>query len=270
MTDATATDGLLLAHDPLLAAVMETESKRMQLSERLPFFLSGAEAELTLLVEEVRVRDFSAYNQSRADSEIGAHLEAATRRLLHRFWRSFATGNAAEDPRTFNGLGRLITPGQTLSVAGHVTLADLARLVAMVKAADGRPHVLWTSAIGVKNIQRAYFEAGLEPEYVMVSAPDLRGGFFKRPLPSFQGIPIHADDFHPAATDTSVYAMALGRGGLFAALPATFGTHFLRVKEILHSTDGQTAYRVYWPTRLVLERADALACVSFAPHPSTT
>jgi hypothetical protein len=322
----TKTEGLLLSNDELLAHLLENESKRIQLAERLPFFpVNGdtlrvervdaanfgadplfdtvpvavtegvavpqssleAKFELKLLVQDVKVNDFVAYNQSNVNSQVGVQLEAATRRMLYKFWKTFGTGDTVASSQEFSGLRKLVTSGQTISANDttnyYLDLIDLARLVALVKANNGRPHVLWTSPAGVKNIQKAYFDKGLEPEYVMVNVPDSNGGFTQRPMLAFQGIPIYADDFYPATAEsggtgdsvgtftdgTSVYAIVLGRGGVYGIVPASFGTKMIRVKEVLVAANAQTTYRVYWPTSLVLEKADALARLKFRAHPTT-
>jgi hypothetical protein len=320
------TEGLLLSNDELLAHLLENESKRIQLAERLPFFpvnghqlrvervdaanfgtaplfdtvpvtvtegsavpQSGLEAnfELKLLVQDVKINDYVAYNQSNVNSQVGVQLEAATRRMLYTFWKTFGTGDTSVNSQEFSGLRKLVSAGQTISANDttnfYIELIDLARLVALIKANNGRPHVLWTSPAGVKNIQRAYFEKGLEPEYVMVNVPDSNGGFTQRPTLAFQGIPIYADEQYPGTAEgggtgdnvgtftdgTSIYASVLGRGGLYGIVPASFGTKMIRVKEVLNSSTAQTTYRVYWPTSLVLEKADALARLKFRTHPTT-
>jgi hypothetical protein len=321
------TQGLLLSNDELLAHLLENESKRIQLAERLPFFpvnghalrvervdsanfgieplfdtvpvtvtegsavpQSSLEAnfELKLLVQDVKVNDYVAYNQSNVNSQTGVQLEAATRRMLYKFWKSFGVGDVtAGSGQEFSGVRKLVIAGQTISANDttnyYLELIDLARLVALVKANNGRPHVLWTSPSGIKNIQRAYFEKFIEPEYVMVNVPDSNGGFTQRPMLAFQGIPIYADEQYPGSAEaggsgdsvgtftdgTSIYAMTLGRGGLYGIVPASYGTKMIRVKEVLNASTAQTTYRVYWPTSLVLEKADALARLKFRAHPST-
>lgn len=285
----TAQEMFTLYDDEILSNILENESVRMQLSERLPFGTVENSDHLTLLFEDVVV------NGSIADeplvSPVGVRINACIRKLLHRFWRYFGTGDAAEKSGAtqFNGIRKLATKEQTITANDstygyYLELIDLARLVSQIKTNSGRPHVLWTSVAGVKNIQRAYFEKGLEPEYVMVNCPDCNGGFTQRPTLAFQGIPIYADETYPAEPEDpdlgsgdvvhkhtdglSIYAAVLGRDGLHGVVPASFGKKMIRVKEVLNSTTARTVYRAYWPVGLVLENPLGLSRLKFRSHPS--
>jgi hypothetical protein len=324
----TKAEGLLLSNDELLAHLLENEARRIQLAERLPFFpvnghslrversqlsdfgtdplfdtvpvtvtegkatpTSALETsfELKLLVQDVIVNDYVAYNQSNVNSQVGVQLEAGTRRMLYKFWKAFGTGRIATNAQEFDGVRTFAPTGSPQTISANDTtnwyldLIDLARLVAKVTANNGRPHVLWTSPAGLKNIQKAYFDKGLEPEYVMINVPDSNGGFTQRPCLAFQGIPVYVDEFYPAVAEsggtgdsvgtftdgTSIYAMVLGRGGLYGIVPASFGQKMIRVKEVLVAGAAQTTFRVYWPCGLVLEKQDAIARLKFRAHPTT-
>jgi hypothetical protein len=314
------TEGLLLSNDELLAHLLENDQNRIQLAERLPFFpVNGdtlrvervdsanfgadplfdtvpvavtegkavpqttleAKFELKLLVQDVIVNDFVAYNQSNVNSQVGVQLEAATRRMLYKFWKNFGIGDTTVNSQEFSGVRKLTPTGQTIQTNDttnfFLDLIDLARLVSKVKANNGRPHVLWTNPLGFKNIQKAYFDKGLEPEYVMVNVPDSNGGFTQRPCLAFQGIPVYIDEFYPTnesvgtfTNGTSIYAMVLGRGGVYGIVPASFGSKMIRVKEVLVSGNSQTTYRVYWPCSLVLEKEDAIARLQLRAMTGTT
>jgi hypothetical protein len=304
------TQGLRLSNDELLGHLLENAQNRIQLAERLPFFpISGdslrverasavdfgidpafddqvapvaegvaiptlsleTKFELKLLTQQVNVFDFVAYNQSSVNSQVGVQLEAATRRMLYKFWKSFGVGAG---PTEFDGIRTLTIAGQTIDANDpanfFLDLIDLARLVAKVTANNGRPHVLWGNPKAFKSVLLAYFEKGLEPEYVMVSVPDSNGGMTQRPCLAFQGIPIYIDEFYPdnesvgGFTDgTSLYAITLGRGGLYGIVPSGFGSKMIRVKEVLGATTAQTVYRLFWPVGLCLEKQDAVARLRF-------
>jgi hypothetical protein len=316
----TKAEGLLLSNDELLAHLLENDGSRIQLAERLPFFpvngdtlrverasssdfgsdplfdtvpvtvtegkavpTSSLEAkfELKLLVQDVIVNDFVAYNQSNVNSQVGVQLEAATRRMLYKFWKAFGTGDTSVNSQEFSGVRKLTPAGQSITTNDTTNYAldliDLARLVSKVKSNNGRPHVLWTNPLGYKNIQKAYFDKGLEPEYVMVNVPDSNGGFAQRPCLAFEGIPIYQDEFYPTNetlggqnNGLSIYAMVLGRGGLYGIVPSSFGQKMIRVKEVLSASSAQTTYRVYWPVGLVLEKEDAIARLQLRAVTGTT
>jgi hypothetical protein len=323
------TKGLLLSNDELLGHLLENDSNRIQLAERLPFFPVNGDSlrvarvsaanfgadplfdsvpvtvtegvatptdpdvsfEIKLLVQDVIVNDFVAYNQSNVNSQVGVQLEAATRRMLYRFWKAFTKGDASASPAgsQFDGIQKLTrstgTPLQTIQANDttnfFLDLIDLSRLVSKIKGNNGRPHVLYTSPLGYKNILKAYFDKGLEPEYVMVNVPDSNGGFTQRPCLAYEGIPIYQDEFNPTDESsvfagptftnfTSIYAIVLGRGGLYGIVPASFGRKMIRVKEVLVSATAQTTYRVYWPVGLCIEKEDSISRLQIRPMTGTT
>jgi hypothetical protein len=320
----TKTEGLKLSNDELLAHLLENDSKRIQLAEKLPFYPVNGDSlrverasstdfgvdplfdtvpvtvtegkavptsslevsfELKLLVQDVIVNDFVAYNQSNVNSQVGVQLEAATRRMLYKFWKAFGTGDTTVNSQEFSGVRKLTPAGQKIQTNDttnyYLDLIDLSRLVSKIKSNNGRPHCLWTNPLGYRNILKAYFDKGLEPEYVMVNVPDSNGGFTQRPMLAYEGIPIYQDEDYPTSgTDeqvgtfttnvSSIYAFVLGRGGLYGIVPASFGKKMIRVKEVLAATSAQTTYRVYWPVGLVLEKEDAIARLQFRANTGTT
>jgi len=304
------TQGLRLSNDELLGHLLENAQNRIQLAERLPFFpITGdslrverasavdfgadpafddlvapvnegvaiptlsleTKFELKLITQQVIVNDFVAYNQSSVNSQVGVQLESATRRMLYKFWKAFGVGVG---PNEFDGIKTLAVAGQTIDANDpanfYLDLIDLARLVAKVTSNNGRPHVLWGNPKAFKSVLLAYFEKGLEPEYVMVSVPDSNGGMTQRPCLAFQGIPFYIDEFYPS-TDTvggfndatSIYAITMGRGGLYGIVPSGFGSKMIRVKEVLGAVNSQTVYRLFWPVGLCLEKQDAIARLRF-------
>lgn len=316
------TDGLLLSNDELLAHLLENDSSRIQLAEKLPFFpVNGdtlrverasaadfgidplfiettppvavtegvakptlaleAKFELKLLVQDLIVNDFVAYNQSNVNSQVGVQLEAATRRMLYKFWKNFGIGDTTVNSQEFSGVRKLAVAGQTITTNDvtnyFLDLIDLSRLVSKVKSNNGRPHCLWTNPLGYKNILKAYFEEGIEPEYVMVNVPDSNGGIVQRPMLAYEGIPVYQDEFYPTnetvgafSNGISIYAFVMGRGGLYGIVPASFGKKMIRVKEVLAAASAQTTYRVYWPVGLCLEKEDAIARLQLRPITGTS
>ena len=316
----TKAEGLLLSNDELLAHIIENDSSRIQLAERLPFFpINGQELrverasasdfgvdplfdtvpvtvtegkavptssleakfELKLLMQDVIVNDFVQYNQSNVNSQLGVQLEAATRRMLYKFWKSFGIGDTSVNSQEFSGVRKLTPAGQLIQTNDTTNYAldliDLARLVAKVKANNGRAHVLWTNPLGYKNILKAHYDKQMEPQYIDVEVPDASGGFRTKRMLSFEGVPVYVDEFYPTnesvgtfSNGISIYAMVLGRGGLYGIVPASFGSEMIRSKEVLVAGSAQTTYRVYWPVSLVLEAEDAIARLQLRPMTGTT
>ncbi len=237
--------------------------------------------ELKLLVQDVIVADYTAYAESNVNSQPGVQLELATRRMLYKFWKTFYAGDASVTAAEFSGIRKLTIGSQTITtndVANFfLQLEDLARLVALIRANNGRPHVLFTGPLAYKNIQQAYYNRGMHPDFVTVEVPDANGGMRSRKVMAFDGTPIYRDDnvltnetVGGFGNGTSIYAICLGRGGLYGIVPAAFGSKMIRVKEVLVAGAAHTTYRVYWPVSLVLETQDAIARLQLRANVGTT
>jgi hypothetical protein len=90
-------------------------------------------------------------------------------------------------------------------------------------------------------------------------------------------VPVYIDEFYPTnesvgtfSNGISIYAMTLGRGGVYGIVPASFGSKMIRVKEVLVSAVPRTTYRVYWPVGLCMEKQDSLARLKFRAMTGTS
>jgi hypothetical protein len=229
-----------------------------------------AKFELKGIVQNVVVNSYVSTALSAINSAVGLQIEAATRRLLYEFWTKFITGDETVNSQEFSGI-RKLTPSRQLIQTNDTTnyflrMLDLARLVGLVTANGGRPDVLYTGPLGYRNVLNAYFVAGLEPEYVEVEVPDAVRGSRRRRMLAYEGIPVYQDTNMPTnetvgafSNGTSIYAMCLGRGGVYGIVPAHAGRKMIQVQEVLAATTAQTTYRVYWTVGVVLECENAIA-----------
>lgn len=315
----TKSQGLFLSNDELLAHLLENAANRIQLAEKLPFFpVNGdhlrversqpsdfgvdplfdpvplttteglavptstleANFELKLLVQDVIVEDFVAINQSNVNSQVGVQLEAATRRMLYKFWKTFGVGDTTVNAQEFSGVRKLASTAQSITTIDttnyFLDLNDLSRLIAKITANNGRPHCLWTNSLGYKNILYAHYAKGVLPDYVVINVPDSNGGFVQRRVLTFEGTPVYIDEFYPTnetvgtfSNGISIYAFVLGRGGLYGIVPASVGKKMIRDKEVLAASTTNITYRVYWPVGLVLEKEDAIARLQLRPQAAT-
>jgi hypothetical protein len=210
--------------------------------------------ELKQLVQDVIVRDLAANAESNVNSQVGVQLETAIRRCLYEFCTKLYAGNQTANPEQFNGIINLLPAAQKINAQDGATLFlvldDLSKLVALVKANSGRPHVLVCHSLAYKNILKAYFDKGLRPHYAMMNVPDCNGGIRQRLTLTFDGIPVLIDDnisiveTVPLANQTGIYALVLGRGGLYGITPAVWGSKIVRVKEGTQAATPSTTYRV--------------------------
>jgi hypothetical protein len=239
-----------------------------------------ANFELKLLVHDVVVQDYVSINQSAKISQAGVQLGGAARRLLYVFWTKFTTGDQTATPEEFNGLQKLVTAGQSIlpvdTTNYYLELEDLSRLIAKVTANNGRPHALYTSDLGYRNILAAHYARGIAPDYTMLHVPDGHGGHKQLQLPTFEDVPILKDDFCPSTEalgpfndGISVYAMTLGSEGVYAITAADAGPRMMTVREVLDETSPNAIYRLTWPVGLCLDKEDALARLQFRPQSFT-
>jgi hypothetical protein len=170
-----------------------------------------------------------------------------------------------------------------------INLADLARTANLVTAGEGVGSIIGvTSAIGMVNILKAYFDAGINPEWIELAVWDSNGYRRTVRVLCFRGIPIFVDDFVPTdvrlgtfTNGTMLYFLRVGRGGLYAVTSAGAGGEGggtagrgapvgseVRVAE--HESESSTRYRLSLPVALVLERQCAAASLTFRPSPGTT
>ncbi|HZN63464.1 MAG TPA: hypothetical protein VFC90_13750 [Planctomycetota bacterium] len=238
--------------------------------------------ELKQLVQDVIVMDFAANTESNVNSQVGVQLETAIRRFLYEFCAKLYAGvSAGPDFEQFNGIVALLPAAQKIlpkDVGGFLlVLDDLARLVGQIKANSGRPHVLVTHTLGYKNILKAHYDKGLRPHYALMNVPDCNGGMKQRLTPTYDGIPILIDD-NISTTDTiggqgngiGIYALVLGRGGLYGITPAVWGSKIVRVKEVLGAATANTTYRIFMNVSLVLESEVAAAQMLIRTNSSVT
>jgi hypothetical protein len=239
------------------------------------------------LIQDVKVNDFVEFNQSNVNSQVGVQLRAAAERLLDRFSKAAYEGDASANPEEFSGIRKLTSSGQTIqpidTVNSQIELLDLIRLESKLKGGSGRPDLFYTSRLGLSNIVKAYHNKGLAPEYAMAAGSV---------VPSFGGVPVLVGD-EVSTTETvgsfsdgtSIYAVRVGRGGLYgivpeepvvAGLPGLEGGQVLQVSRMLHlrevlsATAATTTYRLYWPVGLVLDREDGVARLQLRPMAGTT
>ena len=226
--------------------------------------------ELKQLVQDVIVADLAANAESNVNSQVGVQLETAIRRFLYEFCLRLYKGDQTASPEQFNGLVKLLPATQKINAIDttnfFLALDDLSRLVGLIKANSGRAHVLVCQTLAYKNILKAYFDKGLRPHYAMMNVPDCNGGMKQRLTLTFDGIPVLIDDNIPLddqpgtfSNGTGIYALVLGRGGLYGITPAVWGSKIVRVKEVLGAATANTTYRIFMNVGLVLESEVAAA-----------
>lgn len=268
------------AADYGIAPLFDTVPVTVTEGVAVPTSALEAKFELKGVVQNCVVNQWVSSAASPVNPQVGLQLEAAKRRLLYEFWTKFIAGDETVNSQEFSGI-RKLTPSRQVITPNDGTnhfarMLDLARVTDLITANGGRPCVLYTGPLGYKNILNAYYVAGLEPEYVEVDVPDPVRGSRRRRMLAYQGIPVYQDSNMPTnetigafSNGTSIYAMVLGRGGVYGIVPAHAGRSMIQVKEVLAATTAQTTYRVYWTVGLVLEAENAIARLQLRPDTGT-
>lgn len=285
----------LLSEKALREGLVETEPKRIGLMDLLPFFpvfgdalevprvtaanfgsaawdTGGAAVSdtsavptdpnasfpLKLLVTAFKMNFVPEKDYSNVNDQVEVQQRAAVQRLYYKFFETLNVGDNSANPQEFDGLRRLVTSGQTLTARGGAggipALRELDQLVGLIKTNGGRPDALYTSRKGYEAIKRAHYRA-----QVPLGSVERRGAV----LPAFDGVPIVVDDQVPdnetANNYTSVYALVLGRNGLYGIVPEGYEKRMVRMDRTFVSGLGQESWVVWWPVGLALEAVTGAA-----------
>ncbi|NUN50366.1 MAG: hypothetical protein HUU15_16255 [Candidatus Brocadiae bacterium] len=222
---------------------------------------------LKLVATSFKVNDTAEALMSSVNDQVETQSVAAIKRLYYKFWGTFNTGNSSLNPEEFDGLRQLVSSGQTLTArdgaGGIPSLRELDQLVGKITANGGRPHVLYTSRKGAESIRRAYYRAGITPEMKATTSEDVDGSRREIPGLAFDGIPVVVDDLVPndegSGSQTSIYALVVGREGLYGVIPRGFGGRMFRIQAGDVDGKGQRSWVVSWPVSVALESQSGVA-----------
>lgn len=222
---------------------------------------------LKLLVSAFKANFTAEFDMSDQVDQIEVQTIAAVTRVYYKFWETVNIGDNSARPEEFDGLRRLVTTGQTLTARGGAggipALRELDQLLGLIRTNGGRPHVLYTSRKGLEAIKRAHYRAQVAPETILTSVPGAGGEPVMVRVPAFEGIPILVDDLVPSDETangyTSIYALVLGKEGLYGVVPAGYETRMIRAEKTLVDGFGQESWVVWWPVGLALEAATGVA-----------
>jgi len=182
-------------------------------------------------------------------------LQQKAKAVAHAFLAAFYRGDAAADPKQFDGLAKLVPPGQTIQPGpngGSLTLELLDQLVDLVK--PGKPDALLMS----KRTRRKLSQLRRASGSVLESDVDQ----FGQRVVFYDGIPVLVDDFVPddetLGTGTnlsSIYAVKFGPSGLMG-----LENGGITVEEVgALETKNARRWRVRWYVGLALFSTVAVA-----------
>ncbi len=175
-------------------------------------------------------------------------LESRAKAVAHKFTESFYVGDTGVDPKSFDGLRKLVPAGQTISVGangGSLTLDLMDQLIDLVK--PGKPDALLMS----KRTRRKLSALRRASGNLLETDVD---AFGRRAL-FYDGIPILVDDFVPdnetLGTGTnlsSIYAVKFGSSGVMGL--ENGGIQVVYVGDL--ETKDASRWRVKWYVSLAV------------------
>jgi len=217
-------------------------------------------ARLRILAGDVDVDKFLHHTMGDTNDQEAIQVAAKAKAVARAFSTSLAAGNASTNPKTFDGVSRLVAAGQEISAGVNGAAVSLTMLDELKDAVTlGADAFIMRKGTwrAIKALLRA--AGGNTAEMIQIEN-------FGKPMPSFDGVPVVINDFL-AANETqgsssatcSIYAArfneADGLHGLYGGPSAGF------VVEDIGTVQNKDAKRtrVKWYCGLALKSTKSLA-----------
>ncbi len=285
----TLAEAAKLSNDTLLIGVVETIIKDSPVLQRLPFVevvgngltynreatapsaaffdvgdtwtestptFTQITAQLKIMGGDADIDNFILATRSNLQDLESAVVQLKAKAVQQLFEQTFVTGDATANPKSFDGLDKLVDPAQSLSMGangGSLTLDKLDELVDTVKG--GKPDILLMSRRSRRIVNKLARTSG--------SFLEADRDEFGQMLQFYDGIPIGVSDYISDAqtvgtsTDCStIYAFQAGEGSL-AGLTSPGGLQVDRVGSL--ETKDATRTRIKWYSSLALFNTVKLA-----------
>jgi len=285
----TLTEAAKLSNDVVVQGVIETIVKDSPLLQRLPFIdITGnaitynrensqpaaaffqvgdtwAEStptftqlttSLVILGGDADVDRYIATTRNNVQDIEAAVLELKAKAVRYKFEDTFITGDTSVDAKSFDGIAKQVTAGQTITAGANgaqLSLSLLDQLIDQVK--PGRPDLLLMSKRSRRQLTQLVRASGA---YLETRQNDF--GMFQE---FYAGIPIGVSDFIPdtetqgsASTASSIYAVQFGEGRV-AGLQGAGGLQVEKVGTL--ETKDATRWRVKWYVNVAIFADLALA-----------
>jgi HK97 family phage major capsid protein len=285
----TLTEAAKLSNDVVLQGVIETVVKDSPLLQRLPFIditgnaitynrenalpsaaffqvgdtwtesaptFTQLTTSLVILGGDADVDRYIATTRNNVQDIEAAVIELKAKAVRYQFETTFITGDSSVDTKSFDGIAKQVTAGQTITAAANgtqLTLALLDQLVDTVK--PGRPDLLLMSKRSRRALNGLVRASG---GFLETRQDDF--GMFQE---YYAGIPIGVSDFIPdnetqgaSNVASSLYALQLGEGRV-AGLQGGGGLHVEKVGTL--ETKDATRWRVKWYCNIAVFADLALA-----------
>ncbi len=285
----TLAEASKLSNDTLLVGVVETIIKDSPVLQRLPFIeivgngltynreatapsvgffdvgdtwtestptFTQITTNLKIMGGDADIDNFLLATRSNIQDLETAVVQLKAKAVQQLFEQTFVTGDATANPKSFDGLDKLVDPAQSLSMGANgapLTLDKLDELIDTVKG--GKPGVLLMSRRSRRSVNKLARTSG--------SFLEADRDEFGQMLQFYDGIAIGVSDYISdsqtvgTSTDCStIYAFQMGEGAL-AGLTSPGGLQVQRVGSL--ETKDATRTRIKWYSTLALFSAVKLA-----------
>ncbi|MFN8558231.1 MAG: phage major capsid protein [Dehalococcoidia bacterium] len=272
----TLTEAAKLSNDVVLQGVIETVVKDSPLLQRMPFIdISGnaitynrenaqptaaffqvgdtwtestptftqITTSLTILGGDADVDRYVATTRNNVQDIEAAVLELKAKAVRYKFEETFIAGDTAVDSKSFDGIRKTVSAGQTIDPGGNGTQLTLALLDQVIDTVrPGRPDLLLMSRRSRRTLNQLVRASGA----FMETRQDEFGAFQE----FYAGVPIGVCDFQPdnetqgaSNNASSVYALQFGEGRI-AGLQGAGGLQIEHVGTL--ETKDASRWRVKW------------------------
>ena len=288
----TLVEASKLSNDSLLSGVIETIAAESPVLQRLPFIeivgngltynrenasptaafydvgdtwaedtptFSQVTANLRVMGGDADIDNFLKTTRSNIQDLEAAVVQLKSKAVQGLFDNTFVNGNISTNPKSFDGIDRLATGGQAVSMGVNGATLSLAKLDELVDAVKGgKPDLLLMSRRTRRSLNVLARASG--------SFLEADRDEFGQMLQFYDGIPIGINDYisdaltqGTSADCTLVFAMQFGDGGL-SGLTAPGGLTVERVGSL--ETKDASRVRVKWYASLALFNTVKLAKLS--------
>ena len=278
----TLAEAAKLSNDTLLTGVIETILKDSPILQRMPFIeitgngltynreatapsagffdvgdswtestptFTQLTVTLKIMGGDADIDNFLIATRSNLQDLQTAVVQLKAKAVQQLFEQTFVTGDATANPKSFDGLDKLVDPAQSLSMGvngGSLTLDKLDELIDLVKG--GKPDLLLMSRRSRRSVNKLARTSG--------SFLEADRDEFGQMLQFYDGIPIGVSDYIAdnqtvgTSTDCStIYAFQTGEGAL-VGLTSPGGLQVERVGSL--ETKDATRTRIKWYSSLAL------------------
>jgi hypothetical protein len=219
---------------------------------------------LRILIGDVDVDKFLDSTMSNLNNQKALQIAAKAKGMATAFRRAVVQGNNTTDPKSFDGIGKIITDtGNFITAGANGGAVSLALLDELIDKLDGRrPDALMMRSGTLRALKALWRVAGGN------TGGMLQVDNYGLTVPQHDGIPIILNDFIPAnvaqgsaSNTTSIYALRLNEvDGLHGLFGGDAGGLTIEDIGTVQNKDA-TRTRLKWYCGLALKSTKSLAAI---------